>query len=71
MAASVVNKQPPSGDTDCFRDAFKYYKKRKPPPNFDHVIDFTNVASEKVRVHGVLLSLGCPITGLLIFFGIQ
>ena len=51
MAATpvVINKQAPSVDADCFRDAFKYYKRRRPPPNFDRVIDFTKGASEKVR----------------------
>ncbi|XP_011299196.1 alkylated DNA repair protein alkB homolog 1 [Fopius arisanus] len=32
-----------------FKDIFKYYKSKKPPPNYEHVIDVSNGVSEQVR----------------------
>lgn len=45
MAASVVE----NGE-DAFRKIFKFYKRRKPPPDFSDVIDFSRAPlGEKVR----------------------
>ena len=71
----VINKQAPSVDADCFRDAFKYYKRRRPPPNFDRVIDFTKCVSEKVRVHSfpiiARIAFHVPVISVASNFGSQ
>ena len=44
MAASIVEH-----GEDAFRKLFKFYKRRKPPPDFSDVIDFSKgLRSEKV-----------------------
>ncbi|KAJ8290282.1 hypothetical protein GJAV_G00010890 [Gymnothorax javanicus] len=44
MAASIVEH-----GEDAFRKLFKFYKRRKPPPDFSDVIDFSkNLRNEKV-----------------------
>ena len=74
-ATPVINKQAPSVDADCFRDAFKYYKRRRPPPNFDRVFDFTKGASEKVCVHSfpiiARIAVRVPVISVAINFGSQ
>jgi len=35
---------------DAFREVFKYYKRKRPPPDFSNVIDFQNESSFEKNV---------------------
>lgn len=35
---------------DAFREVFKYYKRKRPPPDFSNVLDFQNESSFEKNV---------------------
>ena len=40
----------PNGDLDLMKESFKYYKRRKPPPDISGVIDFDHCATGTLLV---------------------
>ena len=48
---SIENEQK-SDISDMFKESFKFYKRKKPPPDFSNVIDFSvggNGSASKVK----------------------
>ena len=46
-----------ASESDAFKESFKYYKRRQPPPDLTRVLDFRSIATQCAEV--LLVIHGC------------
>ena len=61
------NSNGEADNVDVFKASFKFYKKRKPPPDLSDVIDFSQPDYSKVKLFCVYLHIKLAIAVLLKF----
>lgn len=52
----LYNQRIPHGRVDYVREEYKYYKRKKPPPDFSKVIDFQDPSTFGERIEKVKLN---------------
>ena len=45
-----------ASETDAFKESFKHYKRRQPPPDLSSVLDFRSIRTQLAEVSVLLLS---------------